>query len=370
MDNTSAALLLHSISDIGGRRFKELLDIFKKPSELFRLSSSELKEKSVPEIIIYKISKAKITDEIKRTIDCCAERNYKIIFYGSDEYPENLAELYSPPSILYTSGDLLPADKNSLAIVGSRFASKYGLQITEQFTKELIAFGITIVSGFAKGIDITAHTAAIEANGRTLCVLGSGLNRNCIYPAEHKIFYDRMLQGKNAVFISEYPPDTIASKQNFPARNRIVSGLSLGTLIVQAGKQSGALITAKMALEQNREVFAIPDRIGLPHSCGTNDLIKRSEAKLVQCVDDILDEILTDKNLLKPGEKTKYLQKQCELTGLEKKMLDILTDTPQKLSEIAYLLDITEPNANVILMKLEIKNLVCQLPGRLFFKII
>ena len=310
-----------------------------------------------------------MTDDIKYTIGECAQKNFKIIYYGSINYPDNLKELYSPPIVLFAAGDLKPADNNAIAVVGSRFAGKYGLGVTEQFCKEFVSFGITIVSGFAKGIDIAAHLSAIEAGGRTICVLGTGLGRNCIYPAEHKIFYDKFIKNDSVVFLSEYPPNTIAAKQNFPARNRIVSGLSLGTLIVQAGNHSGALITAKMALEQNREVFAIPDRINQAGSIGTNELIKRGEAKLVQSVEDIVDEILPEKQLLKPKEKNKFTQKEYKLTELEIKTLECLNETPQKLAEIADKMNITESNANVILMKLEFKNLVCQLPGYLFFRI-
>ncbi|MBP7653050.1 DNA-processing protein DprA [Candidatus Dependentiae bacterium] len=369
MDDLTAALLLNSVKELGCRRFKELVDAFGNPSSVFSADDKQIKKVSqISEILLYKIRKLKINDEIKQIIDKSSSQGFKIIYYGSENYPENLSELYSPPSVLYSTNFFQKKDKMSIAVVGSRFASKYAVLVTDEFVRKLTAAGFTIISGFAKGIDITAHTSAVESGGRTVCVLGTGLDRKCIYPAEHKYYYDKFLKNENVIFLSEYPPETIASKQNFPARNRIVSGLSLGTLITQAGKKSGALITAGMALEQNREVFAVPDRIGLISSIGTNELIKLGHAKLVQDVSDIIEELNIYNNLLNNEQPLKPQYKKNELSDIEEKVLSVLTDTPQKLSEIAETLNMDEKNVNVILMKLEIKNFVCQFPGHLFFK--
>ena len=368
MDDLTAALLLNSIQELGCRRFKELVDAFGSPVSVFSASDKEIKQTSqISETLLYKIRRLKENDNIKHLIDKCAASKYIIIFYGSDGYPYNLAELHSPPSILYATNFFSEKDKNSIAVVGSRFATKYAVAATEDFTKKLTAAGLTIVSGFAKGIDITSHLSAIESGGRTICVLGTGLDRKYIYPAEHKYYYDKFLKNENVIFLSEYPPDTIAAKQNFPARNRIISGLSLGTLVVQAGKKSGALITADMAIEQNREVFAIPDRIGQISSDGTNELIKKGCAKLVQNVSDILEELNFEiKSETVKSNRQASLQKS--LSPLEEKVLSVLTDVPQKFSGIAELLEMDENQLNVVLLKLEIKNLVCRFPGNLFFK--
>jgi len=197
-------------------------------------------------------------------------------------------------------------------------------------------------------------------------VLGTGLMRKCIYPAEHRYFYDKFLENPNVVFLTEYPPNTIAAKQNFPARNRIISGLSLGVLVVQAGKKSGALITAEMALEQNREVFAIPDRIGSINSFGTNELIKLGKAKLTQSVDDILDELRPDYSEFNTVEQVSIATKKLKLSEFEEKVLNTLTPLPRKLSDLADALDMPEHNLAAVLTKLELKNLVRQLPGHLY----
>ncbi|HPN29989.1 MAG TPA: DNA-processing protein DprA [bacterium] len=369
MNDLTAALLLNSIQELGCRRFKELVDAFGSPSSVFSAPDKEIKQTSqISETLLYKIRRLKENDSVKYLINKCSDCNYNIIFYGSAGYPYNLAELHSPPSILYSTNYFSEKDKNSIAIVGSRFATKYAITTTEDFAKKLTAAGLTIVSGFAKGIDITAHLSAIEAGGRTVCVLGTGLDRKYIYPAEHKYYYDKFLKNENVIFLSEYPPDTIAAKQNFPARNRIISGLSLGTLVVQAGKKSGALITADMALEQNREVFATPDRIGQINSVGTNELIKKGCAKLVQNVSDILEELNFEiKSETINSSRRTSLQKI--LSPVEEKVLAVLTDTPQKFSDIAESLEMDENQLNVVLLKLEIKNLACRFPGHLFFRI-
>ncbi len=211
--------------------------------------------------------------------------NLNVLTRQDDEYPQNLKNILYPPIVLYVKGRLKPQDCNSIAIVGSRLASFYGLSCAEKLAGELANYGLTVVSGMARGIDTASHRGALKQNGRTIAVIGSGFNR--IYPPENKGLCEE-IAGSGAV-ISEFPIDTPPEKENFPRRNRIISGLSLGVVVVEAARNSGALITADFALEQGREVFALPGKVDSSTSFGTNELIKQG-AKLVSCVDDIIEE--------------------------------------------------------------------------------
>ncbi|UCB57420.1 MAG: DNA-processing protein DprA [Candidatus Omnitrophota bacterium] len=210
----------------------------------------------------------------------------KTLSLNDKEYPANLRYIYSPPLALYVKGNILAEDSIALAIVGSRKASYYGLKNAESLGFKLASQGITIISGLARGIDTAAHRGALAAGGRTIAVLGSGLN--IIYPRQNKGLAEEI--SKNGAVISEYAQDTPPLRQNFPRRNRIISGLSLGVVVVEAAKRSGALITADFALEQGREVFALPGKIDSFTSAGTHELIKDG-AKLVESTEDIIEEL-------------------------------------------------------------------------------
>jgi len=212
--------------------------------------------------------------------------NIKRISLKSGEYPENLKNIYKPPSEIYICGSILPQDKNAIAIVGTRRASSYGLEECRKLSYNLALRGITVISGMARGIDTAAHNGALQAGGRTIAVLGSGHNH--IYPPENKKLYYEIIE--NGACVSEFKPDTRPFRTNFPRRNRIISGLAIGVVVVEAPERSGALITANFALEQGREVFAMPGNINSTKSSGTNKLIKEG-AKLVEDVQDILDEL-------------------------------------------------------------------------------
>lgn len=210
----------------------------------------------------------------------------KIIYQAEKNYPEKLSKIYAPPAKLYLVGDEDILNKPSIAIIGCRQASDYGKKVAFRFAYELAKQGIIIVSGLAKGIDTCGHLGAVKANGKTVAVLGSGLGH--IYPAENKGLCREILQ-KGGAILTEYPPDSKPEKMHFPVRNRLISGLSEGVLVVEAKEKSGTLITVDYALDQGKEVFIIPGNITSNNSCGTNDLIKQG-AKLVTKVEDILEE--------------------------------------------------------------------------------
>jgi DNA processing protein len=299
--------------------------------------------------------------------------NFRLICIGDDDYPANLAKVPDPPAVLFASGEIMPRDLVSIAVVGSRLASPAGIIFTQRLASDLALCGITVVSGLALGIDSAAHRGALKAGGRTLAVLGCGLGVN--YPAANADL--RLEIARAGALITEFPLDTPPSPGNFPSRNRIISGLALGVVVVEAAERSGSLITARFALEQGREVFAVPGVAQSTRSTGTHRLLKQG-AKLVEGVEDILEEIRplirptqshplpcakgTPTGAEKPGSPNPIPE-----TGLSEKILSrILDKVPKHIDEIAREAKITVQYAASILLDLELRGLVSQLPGKYF----
>ena len=284
----------------------------------------------------------------------------KEISITSEEYPKRLKNIYGPPPLLYVRGEIIPDDEIAVAVVGSRKASVYGLQTCEKLAYELASRGVTIVSGLARGIDSAAHRGALKAGGRTIAVFGCGINR--IYPAENKALASQI--EKNGALVSELPGETRPERFNFPKRNRIISGLSLGTVVVEAAKKSGSLITAACALEQGREVFAVPGKINSGTSAGVHGLIKDG-AKLIDGVDDIIEELnLTLEPLRAKNEDIKNIK----LEGVESRIYSILSDDPKYIDEITKETELLPKEVSSTLLKLQLKKLVKELPGKLYYK--
>lgn len=283
----------------------------------------------------------------------------KIITIFDTDYPKHLRNIYNPPKVIYIKGSLEVKDEISIAIVGSRKATTYGKWVAEKFAKELAGLGITIISGLARGIDTKAHEGALMTEGRTIAVLGNGIDS--IYPKANKILSEK-IQNNGAV-ITEYPLGVQPLPYNFPMRNRIISGLSLGVLVVEASENSGSLITAQIALEQGREVFAIPGNINSIYSRGTNLLIKDG-AKLVTDIDDIIEEI----TLLKDRVKAKRVKEiSCLNLGKDEiKIVECIKEYPKHCDEISYKTGFNIKKVNSILTILELKGIVKQLPGKFF----
>ena len=280
-----------------------------------------------------------------------------IITFWDDDYPLLLKNIYSPPLILYILGDVGFLNNNIIAIVGTRTPSDYGKIHTEKFATELSKAGIVIASGMARGIDSIAHNSALNSGGKTIAIIGSGLD--IIYPPENRSLFNRIKE--NGCIISEYPLGTKPDAPNFPKRNRIISGISLGTLVMETRTNGGAIQTAGHALTQNREVFALPGNITSPQSEGTNQLIKRSEAKLVQNVEDILIEL----NITSENSVTRNLS-NIELSLFEENILDKLSAEPIHVDDLAEISSIPVSECLVYLLQLEFKGLVKQLPGKMF----
>jgi DNA processing protein len=344
------------VPGIGRVRFSLLESYFGGLESAWHASAAELKaagldNRSVEAILSIR-EKISLDDEIERL----AKYKVRAVTANDPAYPARLKEIDYYPPLLYIRGSLLPEDDGSLAVVGTRQPSIYGRQVTEEIVPELARNRLTIVSGLARGIDSIAHQSALEAGGRTLAVLASGVD--LIYPSEHTNLARRIIE--NGALISEFPLGTKPKAEHFPQRNRIMSGLSLGTLVIEAGKRSGALITAYLALEQNREVFAIPGSIFSPRSQGTNYLIQEG-AKLVQNATDILEEL----NLSMVAQQLE-LKELAPADETEAKVLQFLSKEAIYIDELCQLSQLPIAQLNSTLAMLELKGQVKQL-GNMYY---
>ncbi|MCM8790944.1 MAG: DNA-processing protein DprA [Candidatus Omnitrophica bacterium] len=289
------------------------------------------------------------------------------------EYPKNLKNIHKPPKELYVNGTLEKRDEIAVAIVGSRRASMYGLEMAEKLAFELALRGVTVVSGMARGIDSAAHKGALKANGRTIAVMGSG--HNVIYPPENRRLYDQIIT--SGAVITEYEDDMPPLPENFPARNRIISGLSLGVVVVEAARNSGALITANFAAEQGREVFAVPGKVSSATSAGTNELIKDG-ARLVQSVEDIIEELKIREMEPISSEDRKKIDSKIEkmtrayiynsLTKDERTLYKILSEEPLHIDEITFRSGFDTAKVSKLLLGLQLKKLIREIPGKQFVR--
>ncbi len=292
------------------------------------------------------------------------EDKIKIFSFTDKDYPTNLRYIYDPPPTLYIEGEIIPKDNIAIAIIGSRQGTYYGLRNAENLSFELATKGITIISGLARGVDSAAHRGALKAKGRTIAVLGSGLN--VIYPPENKKLADKIAQ--SGAIVSEFPLDTPPHRQNFPRRNRIISGLSLGVVVVEAAKRSGALITANFALEQGREVFALPGKIDSFASGGTHNLIKQG-AKLIESSEDIIEELEPlISAYLKEAKRDSKTETEPNLEEEEKQVYSCLSSEPIHIDEVIQKVTLSYGRLLTCLLKLEHKRLVKELPGKVFVR--
>ncbi len=281
-------LALNKIPGLGSRRLMSLIENVGSARRIWGASVKELiAAPSISKKLAIDIVNARSIVDPDEELKKISELGIDLITIWDDDYPYNLKNIYDPPVVLYVKGSLLPADNNSISIVGSRRASSYGRRVAKRLSFDIAKYGITVVSGLARGIDTEAHRGALESGGRTIAVVGSGLD--VIYPPENHGLFEKI--SRSGAVISEFALGTPPEARNFPARNRIVSGFSKGTVVVEASEKSGSLITANFALEQGREVFAVPGDIYRWGSKGSNRLIKEG-AKLVESVHDILEEVI------------------------------------------------------------------------------
>ncbi len=370
MNEREAILILSATPGISPMRLKKLVAHFGSAQKILALSEDDLLKAGLNAKLSEGIARFDRNYFLKKELELISKHNVELIFQPDPEYPDLLKEIADAPFVLYVKGEVSPASKTSIAIVGSRRASMYGITIAEKFALELAERGITVVSGLAKGIDTAAHRGALRAKGSTLAVLGSGLAN--IYPVENKKLFEMIAESGNGAVISEFPMTMPPVSYNFPQRNRIISGLSVGVVVVEASAKSGALITSDFALEQGREVFAIPGKIDSPSAIGVNNLIKQG-AKLVSSVEDILEEFSlaagptpSKKNSKESICTNRFVEDN--LTQDEERLFALLSKAPKHVDQIVNDCGRSVSQAMSGLLHLELKGLIKQLPGKFFVR--
>jgi DNA processing protein len=369
-------IALKSIDGVGNLGFKNLVNALGSPGNVFGASIQTLKV--IPGI--GDKTAAHIKDfshwrDVDNELRLAEKLKADIVTYQNPLYPKNLLNIYDFPVLLYVKGSLREDDMN-IAVVGSRLASTYGKFTTERLCRELALKGITVVSGLARGIDSAAHRGALAGRGRTIAVLGCGLD--VVYPSENEKLF--MEIAENGAVITEFPLGTPPSAQNFPARNRIISGISLGVVVVEAGERSGSLITARIALDQGREVFAVPGSIDSAGSRGTHQLIRQG-AKLIENIDDILDEILpqiddrlhgqvsvekTPPQEIADNPKIDDSSVINTLNDAEKVVLKFMSSKRVDIDTIITSTGFKAGDVLNILLTLELRGFIKQLPGKMY----
>jgi DNA processing protein len=356
-------LALSLVPGVGSILMKRLLDDFKTPEAVFEASKEDLlRVEGLGEKVALEILKGPLDKRVKRELSLLEKAGAKLLAITDKEYPERLKEIYDPPPLLYMRGGLEKEDELAVAMVGSRKTNPYGRMMTEKISQELVRHGVRIVSGMARGIDAVAHWGALSGGGRTIAVLGCGVD--VVYPKENRNLFSKIME--HGAILSEFPMGSPPEGAHFPRRNRIISGLSLGVVVVQAGMKSGSLITAGYAMEQGKDVFAVPGVVGNEGSRGTHQLIKQG-AKLVESSEDILEEILPrwtrgEREILK--EETKG----PDLSEEEKLLYGFLSENPLPIDVLIRESSLDPGKVSSLLLNLELKGLISQWPGKCFTK--
>jgi DNA processing protein len=360
------------VKNLGNVRIKNIVCKFVDAEEAYNASKSQyLKIEGISKVIADEIilSRDHIFDfekEFDRIIESAERKNVKITTIFDKDYPENLKRIFDAPVILYYKGNLNSKDKYSVSIVGTRRPTGYGRMVTERFSKELSQKGIPVISGLASGIDSMAHKTSLTNNNLTYAVLGCGAD--IVYPPENRKLYEEISE-KGAV-ISEFGIGEQPDRVNFPRRNRVISGISLGTIVIESGIKGGALLTAELALDQNKEVFAVPGYINSPASAGTNFLIKNGHAKLVTSSDDVINELEHKlKPVLNKEESAKKEKQVNHLSNVEKKIFESIEYEPLNIDVLNERTGLTISDCLVNLLSLEFKGLIRQLPGKNFVRV-
>src|SRR5689334_13683626 len=341
------------IKGIGAVRMQALIHHFGDLEDAWKAAPAELAQAGLGLKVIERIVQARQNVDLEKLWKKIESQDIHILTWEDEAYPQRLKEIEQPPPVLYIRGDHLPDDLFAVAIVGTRRVTPYGRQITEELSAFLAASGITVVSGLARGVDALAHHTALKAGGRTIGILGSGVDK--IYPPEHRQLAEQMMQ--HGAIISDYAPGTPPDASNFPPRNRIISGLSLAVVVIEAGETSGALITAEFAAEQGREIFAVPGSILAPQSKGTNKLIQKGALPLLS-VNDLMQAL----NLTRMGEQ-KAARKVIPTDETEARVLNTLGEEPVHVDEIRTRSELPIEKVSATLALMELKGMVRQVGG-------
>ena len=342
------------VKGIGPAKVQAMLDFFGELSVAWAAPEDQLERLGIDQRALKTLREARIQLDLDAELAKVEAAGIQLLTWQMAEYPSYLKETPTPPPLFYLSGDLQEVDRFAVAVVGTRRLTSYGRQVTKDLVTGLVHNGVTVVSGLARGIDAVAHQTAVDLDGRTIAVLGSGLD--CIYPSENRMLAKQISEGKGAL-ISEYGLGVRPEAKNFPPRNRIISGLSLGVIVVEAGERSGALITTNFALEQDREVFAVPGNVNSPASMGPNKLIQQG-AKLVTSVDDVLEEL----NLHMVAEKT-AVQLALPGTNEEVALYTHLSAQPVHIDELRRETGLSSSEVSSTLTLMELKGMVQQVGG-------
>lgn len=340
-------LAFHRVPYIGPARLRRLVDTFGSLAVAWSAPDHQLR-RCLEDRARMALVDARAKFDVATVYSEITSRGVSIATPVDLSYPSLLAEIPAPPPVLYYRGEILETDRTAVAIVGTRRVTPYGREMAARLSADLARAGVTIVSGLARGVDGIAHSAALDAGGRTIAVLGSGIDR--IYPPEHRNLAQRIAE--QGAILSDYLPDTPPDGVNFPPRNRIISGLSLGVVVIEAPDRSGALITVDFAADQGRDVFAVPGPVNAPNSAGSNRII-REGARLVRSADDVLEDLQIHRSAAQIAT-----QQVLPLDENERRLLAVLTAIPQHIDDLAALSDSTVADTSGRLMMLELQGLI------------
>jgi len=358
-DNQLFWLGFNLVKGIGAVRLRRLLDYFGDLETAWNAPSEELISAGLSAKLVQNLETLRKDISLEKIWDDIKAQGIDLLTWGDPNYPNRLAEIDTPPPVLYVRGELLPEDDWAVAVVGTRRVSAYGRQVTEKIAHTLARSGVTLVSGLARGVDGSAHQAVLDAGGRTLAVLGCGVDK--IYPPEHRQLAQKIMD--NGAVISDYAVGTPPEARNFPPRNRIISGLTMATVVVEAGQKSGAVITANFAVEQGREVFAVPGNITSPSSKGTNTLIQKGAHPLLN-PEEILETL--ELRLISEHKKARTA---LPSDATEVKIFDILSHEPMHVDEIHSQIDLPIEKVTAALAMMELKGLVRKASGMRYFAV-
>ena len=365
MNPTEACIALNMLPTVGPVRLRKLLEVFKEPQQILAAKRTELRKvEGIGSEVADQISNWEATIDLGAELQRVREFGATVIIQKSSSYPKPLREIHAPPIVLYVLGELEERDHHAIGIIGARRTTHYGMESAKKLAYQLAYAGLTVVSGLARGIDTAAHQGALAAKGRTIAVIGSGLAK--LYPPENAALAEKIRAGNGAI-VSEFSMEIEPDRQTFPMRNRIISGWSHGILVVEAGLNSGALITAAQALEQGRSVYAVPGHINAPSAMGSNRLIQQG-AKLVMDASDILDDL----QILLPETRPlpeAALRPLPPLSEEERRVYDAIDASETPIDQIAVKCDLPSAIVSSTLLRLELKRLVKQLPGKYFVKL-
>lgn len=371
MTSKEAFLALNLLPKIGPVRVRALLKRFQRPESILSASIPDLEQVSgIGKEMAGQIHNWEDHIDLEEEKRRMADHEIVALTLDDEEYPPALREIHDPPFLLYCRGKLRPSDSAAIGVVGSRRTTHYGRDQAHKLSFQLARAGFCIVSGLARGIDTAAHEAALAAEGRTVAVLGSGIGN--VYPAENQILADRIAE--NGAVLSEFPVLYVPDKKSFPLRNRIVSGMSQGLLVIEAPVRSGSLITANQALEQGRTVFAVPGQIDRPTSEGCHRLIRQG-AVLVCNAQDVVDELHSDLNSLAldfgpEEEESLPAGRNLDLSENESAILTALEDRDMTIDDLSESTNLPSGMVSASLLQLEMKCAIKQLPGKYFTKLI